>query len=304
MPQTTRAQCPGCSASLADDGYSDVLTCAYCGTRVTVHRPHTPPRAAVPRTNPELDALHARLSEEERAWQVRIRAAERVGSADVALPLLGLGFMALVVFITASIADDPKVDQAWEPLAGCAFWVLGPLVAISIHRLMARRREKRARVVAGHRDEALAPLRARIAEMERPAPPTERQRRIQMLQYERDETRRRLDRAYLAPEEVRTSGKADIIRIPLAGCGAFLLFFAAVMAVMTNMPDQQVSDTMAVLFFLGPFVFLILAIVVPLVWRSMSRRARVRTLEEERDRDAPKLQQRLHGIESELARLS
>ncbi|HYC88262.1 MAG TPA: hypothetical protein VEO54_03555 [Thermoanaerobaculia bacterium] len=59
-----------------------------------------------------------------------------------------------------------------------------------------------------------------------------------------------------------------------------------------------------VLFFLAPFVLLIFGIIVPLIWRAASRRARVRKLEEERDAIAPKLQARLNELESELARLT
>lgn len=306
MPETSRAQCPGCAANIADDGYSSVLTCAYCGTRVSVHRrdAHAPPSAPEPRPRTERDLLLERLQAEERNWDVRIRAAERIGGADVLLPLLAAAVMMFAVFTVATIYDDRAVDQPWEPLAGCAFWTLGPLAAIVVHRLRARVRMQRAKVIAGHRDEALAPLRVRIAELERPAPLSEKQRRIRTLQVERDETRRRLDRAYLLPEEVRTSGKADFILIPAIGCGIWFVFIGVTMTIITSRPNDEVSDTAAVLFFLVPFVILVFGVIVPLIWRPLRRRARVRRLEAERDEIAPKLQARLNEIESELARLT
>lgn len=305
MPETSRAQCPGCAASIADDGYSAVLTCAYCGTRVTVHRDraHTPP-APQPRPRTERDLLLERLANEERDWDVRIRAAERLGGADVLLPLFAAAMAMIPMFLVVANSDDPAFRQKWEPLAGCAFWTLGPLAAIVVHRLRARVRMKRAQVIAGHRDEALAPLRARLAELQRPAPLTEKQRRMQTLQYEQQETRRRLDRAYLLPEEVRTSGKADFFVVPVLGCGIWFLFSAITLTILTNGWTEEISELGAMTFFLSPFAILLFGVIVPLILRPLRRRARVRRLEAERDEIAPKLQARLNEIESELARLT
>jgi hypothetical protein len=305
MAGVTRVQCPACAANIADDGYSDVLTCVYCGTRVNVERPRATPSRPAPKQRTDADILRERLANEEREWDVRIRRAESVGGGDILWPLFTAVFVFIVLFIVAKAIDSTVSKSIFAPVLGCFFWIAGPLAGIVVFRLLARKRTKRALVVAGHRDEALAPLRARLAQLTKPAPLTEKERRLQQLQFERNEVKRRIDLAYQAPENERISGSHDMISIPAMGCGAFVLIFGLGLTLLFNSPQEyQDSNVWAGIAFVGPVVLLPFMVIVPLVWRAIARRARVKKLEAERDEWAPKLQQRLNELEDELARLT
>ena len=305
MAGVTRVQCPACAANVADDGYSDVLTCVYCGTRVNVERPRAAPsRPAAQKPRTDADILRERLAAEERDWDVRIRRAESVGGGDILWPLFTAAGVFIVLFIVAKAIDDTVSKSIFAPVVGCFFWLAGPLAGIVVFRLLARKRMKRALVVAGHRDEALAPLRARLAQLTKPAPLSEKERRLQQFLFERNEVKRRLDLAYEAPESARISGSHDIISIPALGCLAFVLIFALGMTLLFNSPQEyQDSNVWAGLAFVGPLLLLPFMVIVPLVWRAIARRARVKKLEAERDEWAPRLQQRLNELEDELGRL-
>ena len=307
MPETSRAQCPACSASIADDGYSSVLTCAYCGTRVTVHRPHSSapaPAPAVRRERTERDLLVERLASEERDWSLRVSAARRWGAADAGYPILAAAVVTFVLFSILVPLDREMEQRGLTPLAACVFWFSGPVAAILIYVSMSRRRRARAQVVAGHRDEALAPLRAHIAHLDRQPPLSEKERRIQALTFERDETRRQLDLAYHRVEDARTGGAGDMVAIPAIGCTAFAVFAIISMFLFAMLDPHEQSDSTALFVMCGPAAALVLGLVVPLVWRPLARRKRVAQFEKERDETAPKLQQRLNELEAELVRLT
>ena len=307
MAGTTRAQCPACAANIPDDGYSDVLTCNYCGTRVAIHRPQPPsprPAAPKPRVRTEHDELLERLRTEESSWDRRIRAAEGMGGADIALPLVA-GVLVFGVMVMIAYAFDKQFEKLGILTlpAAAVFWLSGPAAAIVVNRLRARGRMKRALVIARHRDEALGPLRARIAQLEKPAPLTEKQRRVQTLEFERHDLRRRIDQAYLMPEAERTSGRADFFMFPAIGCLVFGLWIAIGATIIFNWYEEH-SNLVGFIVWVGPLIAWFLISTVPIIWRAITRRIRVRRLEEERDAIAPKLQAKLNEVESELARLT
>ncbi|HVE70052.1 MAG TPA: hypothetical protein VNI54_01690 [Thermoanaerobaculia bacterium] len=305
----TRAQCPACAANIPDDGYSEVLTCNYCGTRVTIHRsrpaaPLTRTVGTAPRPRTERDELLERLRTEEASWDRRIRAAEGMGGADIALPLVA-GVLVFGVMVMIAYAFDKQFEQLGLLAlpAAAVFWLSGPIVAIVINRLRARGRTKRALIIARHRDEALGPLRARIAQLEKPAPLTEKQRRVQTLEFERQDLRRRIDQAYLMPEAERTSGRADFFMFPSMGCLVFFLWLAIGTTIIFNYAEEH-SNLVGFIVWVGPFLGFFFISTVPILWRAITRRIRVRKLEEQRDEIAPKLQAKLNEVESELARLT
>lgn len=318
-----KAICPSCGAPLPGDGYSAFVQCGYCGTRVNIPPAFAPPppvgaRAPQQPQRPrspleiERDDLLQRLRQQEHEWQVRIGRAGAIGAADILAPLAGAIVFPAVIAIVMMMLGAERLSanhEALGALLGCSFWLSIPIVALVIYRALARRREKRARIVAGHRDQALAPLRARIAQMEQqlagPVVISERQRRLEALTMQRRELAQQIDFAYARVENARGAA-ADLVFVPLTGCGAGALVAMLIAAWGTRFftKVELWSDEQAGWALVAAFVLPIPVAIVAAIARWVRRRYRVAKLTAERDVLVPTLQKQLNDVENELQRLT
>ncbi|HKR64146.1 MAG TPA: hypothetical protein VJZ00_10470 [Thermoanaerobaculia bacterium] len=149
-------KCPRCAAVLRDDG-SAVVPCAYCGARIEV---------SPERTRQQRAQLTANLAAATKDWDLRIAQAHVITLPDIIAMLLygtAVGFVMWVftgVVLAVAQADVEHMSWAWS------FFLAFSLTAASVYRRDVRNRRKVADTIRVQREQALTPLRARLAELD------------------------------------------------------------------------------------------------------------------------------------------
>jgi DNA-directed RNA polymerase subunit RPC12/RpoP len=152
--------CPGCGAPLRDDGVSASITCGYCNMRFFV---------SGERAQREHDRLAAQIAAAKKEWDLRITHAQVAALVDWvrALFLGGVGAIAVVLIVLVITAISGVFSEdTFGIVMGTTFWI--SLILLTRHVYMGDARKRKAAAVAltMERDEALRPLREKLAELD------------------------------------------------------------------------------------------------------------------------------------------
>jgi len=153
-------KCPGCGAPLRDDGVSASITCSYCNTRFFI---------SGERAKREHDRLTAQIAAAKKAWDIRITQAQLPALVDWvrALFLGGVGAIAVMLIVVVLLAvTQLGSDDTIGIAMGASFWISFLLLAMHVFKRDARKRKTAAVALTIERDEALRPLREKLAELD------------------------------------------------------------------------------------------------------------------------------------------
>jgi len=94
---TKSYDCPNCGANVHDDGESDIVSCRFCGTDVTI------PRMRRPFSRRELELERDQLRARDAEWTTRIQQAGKRGPADFLSPPIGCCGLYFALFVIGSL---------------------------------------------------------------------------------------------------------------------------------------------------------------------------------------------------------
>jgi DNA-directed RNA polymerase subunit RPC12/RpoP len=152
--------CPGCGAPLRDDGVSASITCGYCNTRFFV---------SGERAKREHDRLAAQIAAAKKEWDLRITHAQVAALVDWARALFlgGVGAVAVVLIVLVILAISGIFSEdTFGIVMGTTFWISFILLTRHVYMGDARKRKAAAVALTIERDEALRPLREKLAELD------------------------------------------------------------------------------------------------------------------------------------------
>jgi hypothetical protein len=116
--------------------------------------------------------------------------------------------------------------------------------------------------------------------------------------------KRELDACFWRVEQARNDSYADLIIVPTVGCGGGYVLAMIVAAVAMGLGVEQQSFSSSMISGCFSWAAILGGFFAALLWRVPPRQRRIAALTKARDEAVPGLQQRLHELDEELARLA